>query len=96
MVLCFCKPKFILVRIQGFETEVLTKLETMASQNGNFKVYTQSTIPREWNMMNADRFGPILVIAEPGYAFQDEIGLADWVDKTEGKPSKSSYLHTRQ
>lgn len=39
-------------------------------------------------MANKDRFGPIIIVAEPGYAFQDEVTLAQWAEETQRKPSK--------
>lgn len=68
---------------------MLSALQDMAVKQGKFKVYTSEDIPPEWNMLNDDRFGPILIIADPGYAFQDEFNLTKWVEETTNKPSKT-------
>ncbi|XP_031625464.1 ectonucleotide pyrophosphatase/phosphodiesterase family member 5-like isoform X2 [Contarinia nasturtii] len=53
------------------ESEIFTNLTRAAEQNGHFNVYNQYDLPARWNANNARRMGPILAVAEVGYAFQD-------------------------
>lgn len=66
---------------------MLKNLTDFSKVNGNFAVYTKANVPKAWKMMNEGRFGPIVVVAKPKYAFQDATSLAKWVQDTKGKPS---------
>lgn len=66
-------------------------MNDFAVSNGHFKVYTQDNLPDEWRLMNKERFGPIIIVAEPKYAFQDQNSLAEWAQQTQGKSSNFFY-----
>lgn len=56
-------------------------LEKAASENGHFKVYTGDTILQRWHANNTQRMGPILAVADMGWAFQDMYLEAEWYRK---------------
>jgi len=46
-------------------------LKSAAEQTKTFKVYKREDIPKKYHYGNNTRVGPIFVIAEVGYAFQN-------------------------
>ncbi|KAL0102054.1 hypothetical protein PUN28_018535 [Cardiocondyla obscurior] len=61
----------------GKEKIIYEKLKSAAEQTKTFKVYRREDIPKKYNYGNNTRVGPIFVIAEVGYAFQN---LYDTID----------------
>lgn len=57
--------------ISDVEHRIFTKLSKAAEQNGHFNVYNQKNLPRRWHVNNTRRMGPIIVVADPHYGFQD-------------------------
>ncbi|XP_032671220.1 bis(5'-adenosyl)-triphosphatase ENPP4-like [Odontomachus brunneus] len=55
----------------GKEEQIYQKLKFAAEQTKTFKVYKREDIPKKYCYSNNDRIGPIFVIAEIGYAFQN-------------------------
>ncbi|XP_076174778.1 ectonucleotide pyrophosphatase/phosphodiesterase family member 5 isoform X2 [Ptiloglossa arizonensis] len=55
----------------GKEEEVYQALKQAAEQTMTFKVYKRQEIPQKYHYGNNTRVGPIFVIAELGYAFQN-------------------------
>lgn len=53
------------------ETDILRRLQVAAKQNGHFNVYTKDNVPRRWHIENEQRMGPILLVADVNYGFQD-------------------------
>ncbi|KAL5278727.1 hypothetical protein ACFFRR_003381 [Megaselia abdita] len=52
-------------------TDIYNKLNKASEDLKNFKVYTKDNILPKWHMYNEQRFGPIVVVAEENYAFDD-------------------------
>ncbi|XP_055296553.1 ectonucleotide pyrophosphatase/phosphodiesterase family member 5-like isoform X2 [Sitodiplosis mosellana] len=55
------------------EHEIFANLTKGAEQNGHFKVYNEHNLPARWHAHNRRRMGPILVVADSGYGFQDMV-----------------------
>lgn len=54
------------------QTDAIYKKLLQTSEDlKNFKVYTKDNILPRWHMYNEQRFGPIIVVAEDNYAFDD-------------------------
>lgn len=68
--------------------QVFAKLTQAANQNGHFKVYNQKNIPARWHVNNTRLLGPILVVADSGYGFQDLMRSAKYRNKKFNIPSK--------
>ncbi|XP_073991473.1 ectonucleotide pyrophosphatase/phosphodiesterase family member 5-like isoform X4 [Rhodnius prolixus] len=56
---------------KGKEDEVFKKLKLFALNNTHFQVYKRSEIPVNFHYKKCSRAPPIMVLAEPKYAFQD-------------------------
>lgn len=67
--------------------EILTKA---AKENTHFKVYNGDTILPRWHANNTQRMGPILAVADVGYAFQDMYDEAKWYQKEFNVTRKAS------
>lgn len=50
---------------------VLNSLRETAKSNGHFNVYTNEELPERWHYRNEDRVGPITIVADLGYVFND-------------------------
>lgn len=57
--------------LPALEHEIFVNLTKAADQNGHFKVYNRETLLERWHANNPQRMGPILAVADDGYAFQD-------------------------
>ncbi|XP_020280186.1 ectonucleotide pyrophosphatase/phosphodiesterase family member 5-like [Pseudomyrmex gracilis] len=55
----------------GKEEMIYQSLKTAANRTKTFKVYKREDIPKKYHYGNNTRVGPIFVIAEVGYAFQN-------------------------
>ncbi|XP_055697080.1 ectonucleotide pyrophosphatase/phosphodiesterase family member 5-like isoform X2 [Phlebotomus papatasi] len=55
----------------GRYDEVLEGLRRGARSNGHFKVFSNAELLLRWHFNNSARTGPITVLADPIYAFQD-------------------------
>lgn len=64
-------PVMQIVPRPGFEEQVLSEISEAAKRNGHFQVYTNETLPDRWHLANAHRTGPLTVVADVKYAFQD-------------------------
>lgn len=53
------------------EDEIYVNLTKAAQQNGHFKVYSKYNLPSRWHANNTQRLGPIIAVADSGFAFQD-------------------------
>lgn len=53
------------------ENEIFVNLTKAAQLNGHFKVYNKFNLPKRWHANNTRRMGPIIAVADSGYAFQD-------------------------
>lgn len=71
---------------------VYAKLTKAAKENGHFKVYNQKNIPARWHVNNTRRLGPILVVADSGYGFQDLMANAIVYEKEYNIPSKCRFF----
>ncbi|KAK9498572.1 hypothetical protein O3M35_003173 [Rhynocoris fuscipes] len=63
---------------KGKEEEVYMKLKSFSTQNKHFHVYKQKDIPDEFHYKKCSRSPPILVLAEPKYAFHDLYDGIKW------------------
>lgn len=59
-----------------------------ASAQSHFQVYYGNQLPNKWRANNAQRFGPIVVIADPRYVFQDKYGSQKRYEKEFGIKGK--------
>lgn len=64
-------PVMQIVPRPGRTEQVLAEITAAAKRNGHFRVYTADTLPERWNVGNAHRTGPLTVVADVNYAFQD-------------------------
>lgn len=67
----FSVSTFFLILYLGKEEIIYQKLKSAAEQTKTFKVYKREDIPKKYHYGNNTRVGPIFVIAEIGYAFQN-------------------------
>lgn len=64
------------------ETDRIYKqLSDEAAKNGNFKIYTNPTLPQRWHFNNKFRVGPITAVADLGFGFEDMFKSAAWYEK---------------
>lgn len=68
----------VVARVPTQQLEVCNELIYAAQSKGNFNAYTMDTLPKRWRVNNPQRFGPCVVVAEPGWAFQDMFDYASW------------------
>lgn len=52
--------------------DIVERLKIGAEENGHFQVYTEENIPERWHLENNQRIGPIILVADLDYAFQDQ------------------------
>lgn len=71
-------PVLQVVCKSGRHNEACHNLTIAAEKYGNFKAYINDELPERWRVKNEQRFGPCVVVAEPGYAFQDMFEYATW------------------
>lgn len=67
----FAKVLHLSFYFLGKEDEVFKKLKLFALNNTHFQVYKRSEIPVNFHYKKCSRAPPIMVLAEPKYAFQD-------------------------
>lgn len=58
--------------------KIYNKLKAEAEKSGKFKVYINTTLPDRWHFHNKIRTGPITVVADLGFGFQDMFKAAEW------------------
>jgi ectonucleotide pyrophosphatase/phosphodiesterase family member 5 len=76
-------PVLQIVPNNDSETDNLyQKLFAEANKSKNFSVYLNKNLPERWKFANNDRTGPITVVANLGFGFQDMFQSADWYEKT--------------
>ncbi|XP_055677185.1 ectonucleotide pyrophosphatase/phosphodiesterase family member 5-like isoform X1 [Lutzomyia longipalpis] len=74
-------PVLQVVPIAGKFDDVYGELKKGAQVNGHFKVYSNGELLKRWHFNNSARTGPITVLADAGYAFQDMYEAAEWYAK---------------
>lgn len=57
--------------------DIVQRLQTAAADNGHFHVYTSESVPERWHLQNKQRFGPIMVVADLNYGFEDRNAKAE-------------------
>lgn len=67
-------------KIEDLET-IYTNLSRASESNGHFKVYKNDELLERWHIRNEQRTGPISLLADLGYAFQDMWNLINWYKK---------------
>lgn len=80
------------MNIPGKHNATLNKLKKASQQNGHFNVYSNDELPKRWHANNADRIGPITVVADEKYAFQDMYDSALYYEKIFNISSKPAEL----
>lgn len=60
---------------------IYQKLKFAAEKTSTFKVYKKEDIPKKYHYGNNTRIGPIFVIAEVGYAFQNLYDAIEYYKK---------------
>ena len=63
------------------EKQILFNLTQAAKANGHFKVYTNENVPKRWKANNPLRLGPVLVVSDIPYGFQDLFEAAEYYAK---------------
>lgn len=58
-----------------YALDIIKRLEKGAAENGHFHVYGLWNYPNRWHLENNNRMGPIIVVADVNYAFQDLIDV---------------------
>lgn len=66
-------PVIQIVPKSGHFDNVLNSLREAAKKVGHFKVYTNEELPERWHYRNDLRVGPITIVADLGYIFNDFI-----------------------
>ncbi|XP_078036334.1 bis(5'-adenosyl)-triphosphatase enpp4 isoform X1 [Augochlora pura] len=66
----------------GKEDAIYQALKQAAEKTMTFKVYKREEIPQKYHYGNNTRVGPIFVIAEVGYAFQNLLETIEYYKKT--------------
>lgn len=56
----------------SYALDIIKRLEYGAAENGHFHVYGSWNYPNRWHLENNQRMGPIIVVADVNYAFQDQ------------------------
>jgi len=72
---------------------IYTKLQAVAVKNGHFKVYTNEELPDRWHFHNKYRVGPLTVVADLGYGFQDMFASAEWYKKVYNIPITPTTMY---
>lgn len=67
----FIFGKLSLNEFSGKTEELYANLTKGAQENGHFKVYNSTNLPKRWHANNKRRIGPILAVADMNYAFHD-------------------------
>lgn len=75
----------------GKELDIFARLQKAATDNGNFNVYNKDNIPKRWYCQNHQRMGPITVVANVNYAFQDMFSAAEYYQKEFNVTSRFYY-----
>jgi len=70
-------PVLQIVPTPGNEWMVTQQLVAASQESGHFKVYNANNLPSRWKINHPYRFGPLIVVADQNYAFQDMEKLAD-------------------
>lgn len=86
----------ILCNVTGKYDVTLDKLKKAAAENGHFNAFSNDELPKRWHVQNAERMGPITVVADDKYAFQDMYDSAIYYEKTyniSSKPSRVNRQH---
>ncbi|CAK9820842.1 Ectonucleotide pyrophosphatase/phosphodiesterase family member 5 [Anthophora plagiata] len=65
----------------GKEETIYQALKEAAERTMGFKVYKREEIPKKYHYRNNTRIGPIFVIAEVGYAFQNLLSTIEFYKK---------------
>lgn len=76
--------------------EIYKELKKASEATKNFKVYLNNEFPDRWHFHNKYRVGPITVVAEIKYGFQDMIDAANWYEKAFNitvKPTNKYGVH---
>jgi len=73
--------KKLWLTVAGKEEIIYQKLRSAAEQTKTFKVYKKEEIPKKFHYGNNTRIGPIFVIAEVGYAFQNLYDAIEYYKK---------------
>lgn len=81
---------------EGHEQEVFRNLSAAAAApHSHFKVYNDKNVLDRWRIRNKRRFGPILAVAEPTYAFQDMTSLITFLRENKGAHSKCACIFAK-
>lgn len=93
--LCFLSKLFTFFPPPGKEEQIYQKLKSAAEQTKTFKVYKREDIPRKYYYSNNSRIGPIFVIAEVGYAFQNLYDVIEYYKQKFNITGNYIVLYTR-
>lgn len=71
-------PVVQIVPNPGKFDSVLKSLRDTAKAVGHFKAYTNEELPERWHYRNDQRVGPITIVADRGYIFNDFYDHVEW------------------
>lgn len=71
-------PVVQIVPNSGQFDSVLKSLREAEKKLGHFKTYTNEELPKRWHYRVDQRVGPITIVAERGYVFNDFYSHVDW------------------
>lgn len=86
LILAHSKYDNVLVIYSDLLDEIYANLTEGARKNGHFNVYTTDNLPKRWRAANAQRMGPLMLVADIDFAFQDMYGSAAWYSKSYNVP----------
>lgn len=74
-------PVIQIVPNPGHFDNVLNSLREASKASGHFTVYKNEELPERWHYQNQDRVGPITIVADLGYIFNDFYDHLDYYKK---------------
>lgn len=87
-------PVVQIVPKPGKLQNVLKSLKEAEKKVGHFKTYTNEELPDRWHFRNDQRVGPITVVADRGFIFNDFYKMVEWVKVNNIVKSNEEYgLH---
>lgn len=78
----------IVPNVESELIDVYNELKKASESMKTFKVYLDEDLPERWHYRNKYRVGPLTVVAEIKYGFQDMFEAAKWYEKAYNIPVK--------
>jgi len=84
--------KWGILLISQIDPELVYETFKAASVGRNFSVYKKDEIPEEWHFGNSRRVGPIVLITDVGYVFDDFYGAIESYNEEFNLTGNCNYL----